>query len=112
MLYNVKAIQNDFSRRKELSGDVVVGAKHVHSNDFNAVSDLSRITKEMIANGCLRSSVEDCYDLERVKILRNEVHLALLEAVFIPRHVSWKVVEVRFKLEFFQFTNNCGCGDS
>ncbi|KXT64166.1 hypothetical protein STRDD04_01283 [Streptococcus sp. DD04] len=31
----------------------------------------------MIANGCLRSSVQNCDDLERVKILRNEAHLYL-----------------------------------
>ena len=59
VLYNVKTIQNAFRRREELSGDVVVGTKHVHDNDFNAVSDLSGIAQKVIANGCLRSSVED-----------------------------------------------------
>ena len=57
MLYNVKAVEDDFSRRKEFSGNVVVGAKHVHSNDFDLVSDLSGIAQKVIANGCLRSSV-------------------------------------------------------
>lgn len=57
ILYNVKAIEDDFSRRKEFLSDVVVGAKHVHCNDFHSISDLSRITKEMIANRCLSPSV-------------------------------------------------------
>ena len=63
VLDNVKTIQNDFRGREELSGDVVVGTKHVHGNDFNAVSDLSGIAQKVIANGCLRSPIEDCDDL-------------------------------------------------
>ena len=57
VLDNVKTIQNDFRRREELSGDVVVGTKHVHDNDFNAVSDLSGIAQKVIANRCLSPSV-------------------------------------------------------
>ena len=35
MLDNVKAVENDFSVRKKFSGNIVVGAKHIHSNDFH-----------------------------------------------------------------------------
>ena len=80
MLYNVKAVEDNFRRRKEFSGTIVVWAKHVHCNDFDLVSDFSGIAQEVIANGCLSPSVEDCDDLERVKILSNEAHLSLLEA--------------------------------
>ena len=80
MLYNVKTIEDDFSIWKELYGDGVVGDKHVNSNDLTPVSDLSRIAKEMIANRCLSPPVQDCDDLERVKILRNEAHFSLLDA--------------------------------
>ena len=52
-------------------------------------SHLSRIAKEMIANSYLSPPIQNSYDLSRIKILCNEAHLTLLEAVFIPRHVSW-----------------------
>ena len=54
------------------------------------VSHLSRIAKEMIANSYLSPPIQNSYDLSGIKILCNEAHLTLLEAVFIPRHVSWK----------------------
>ena len=53
-------------------------------------SHLSRIAKEMIANSYLSPPSQNSYDLSGIKILCNEAHLTLLEAVFIPRHVSWK----------------------
>ena len=59
VLDNVKAIEDDFRRRKELSGDVVIGTEHVHGDDLDAVSDLSGMAEKVIANGCLRSPVED-----------------------------------------------------
>ena len=57
VLDNMKAIEDDFSAWKKLSSQVIVGTKHVHCNDFNAVSDLSGIAKEMVANRCLSPSV-------------------------------------------------------
>ena len=75
------------------------------------VSHLSRIAKEMIANSYLSSPIQDSYDLSGIKILCNEAHLTLLETVFIPRHVSWKVVEISLEFEFFQFTNDCRSRD-
>ena len=49
VLDNVKAIEDDFRRRQELSGDVVIGTEHVHGNDLDAVSDLSGMAEKVIA---------------------------------------------------------------
>ena len=50
MLDNVKAVENDFSVRKKFSGNIVVGAKHIHSNDFHSTSDYSIIFKKVISD--------------------------------------------------------------
>lgn len=57
MLYNVKTIEDNFSRRKEFLTDVVVRAKHVHCNDFHSISDLSGIPQKVITNSHLSPSV-------------------------------------------------------
>ena len=75
-------------------------------------SHLSRIAKEMIANSHLSPPIQNSYDLSGIKILCNEAHLTLLEAVFIPAHVFWKEVKVNLELEFFQCTNDGLIGDS
>ena len=90
MLDNVKAVENDFSVWKSFFSNIVVWSKLVHCNDFHTTSNLSGIMKEMIANSHLSPPIQDSYDLSGIKILCNEAHFTFLEAVFIPRHVSWK----------------------
>ena len=50
MLYNVKAVENDFSVRKKFSGNIVVGAKLIHSNDFHLTAKGSIVAQKMISD--------------------------------------------------------------
>ena len=72
----------------KFSGTIIVGAKHIHGNDFHATSHLSRITKKMIANGHLSPPIQDSYDLSGIKILCNEAHLHLPIETVTPLTVS------------------------
>ena len=63
MLYNVKAIKNDFSTWKKLFSQVIVSAKHIHSNDFDATSDGSIIFKKVISDDSLCSTLKNSDDI-------------------------------------------------
>ncbi|TVX72522.1 hypothetical protein AZJ28_01215, partial [Streptococcus pneumoniae] len=88
MLYNMKAIKNDFSIRKNLFSQVIVRAKHIHSNDFDATSDGSIIFKKVISDDSLCSTFKNSDDIELFKILRNKAHLHLPIETVTPRTVS------------------------
>ncbi|VMD64050.1 Uncharacterised protein [Streptococcus pneumoniae] len=106
MLYNVKAIQHDFSTWEKLSSQVIVRAKHIHSNNFDATSDGSIIFKKVISNDSLCSSLKNSDDIEIVKILRNEAHLSLCKSILIPRHNLRKTRKIMFKVKVIELTNN------
>ena len=46
----MKAIKYNFSMWKKLFSQVIVRAKHIHSNDFHSTSDYSIIFKKVISN--------------------------------------------------------------
>ncbi|VJJ61093.1 Uncharacterised protein [Streptococcus pneumoniae] len=97
MLYNVKA---------KLFSQVIVRAKHIHSNDFDATSDGSIIFKKVISNDSLCSTLKNSDDIELFKILRNESHLSLCKSILIPRHNLRKTRKVMFKVKIIELTNN------
>ncbi|VPW96564.1 Uncharacterised protein [Streptococcus pneumoniae] len=78
MLYNVKA---------KLFSQVIVRAKHIHSNDFDATSDGSIIFKKVISDDSLCSTLKNSDDIELFKILRNKAHLHLPIETVTPRTV-------------------------
>ncbi|CKG08403.1 ABC transporter%2C membrane-spanning permease [Streptococcus pneumoniae] len=61
--------------KAKLFSQVIVRAKHIHSNNFDATSDSSIVAKKVISNDSLCSSLKNSDDIEIVKILRNEAHL-------------------------------------
>ena len=67
---------------------VIVRAKHIHSNDFDATSDRTLIFKKMISDDRLCSTFQNGDDIKIVKILRNETHLHLPIATVTPLTVS------------------------
>ncbi|VKL40452.1 Uncharacterised protein [Streptococcus pneumoniae] len=106
MLYNVKAIQHDFSTWEKLSSQAIVRAKHIHSNNFDATSDGSIIFKKVISDDSLCSSLKNSDDIEIVKILRNEAHLSICKSILIPRHNLRKTRKIMFKVKIIELTNN------
>ena len=98
--------------KAKLFRQVIVGTKHIHNNNFHLTSDCSIVSKKLISDDSLCSSLKNSDDTEFIKILRNGTHLAFREAVFIPAHVFWKEVKVNLELECFQCTNDGLIGDS
>ena len=74
--------------KAKLSSQVIIRAKHIHSNDFDATSDRTLIFKKMISDDRLCSTFQNCDDIEIVKILRNETHLHLSIETVTPLTVS------------------------
>ena len=56
---------------------VIVGTKHVHSNDFHLIANGSIVAKKVISNDGLCSALKNSDDIEIVKILCNEAHLPI-----------------------------------
>ena len=50
MLNNVKSIKYNFCTGENLFSQVIIRAKHIHSNDFHSTSDGSIIFKKVISN--------------------------------------------------------------
>ena len=73
---------------KRFTGNIVVRAKHIHSNNFHSTSDGSIIFKEVISNDGLCSTLKNSDDIELIKILRNETHLHLPIETVTPLTVS------------------------
>ncbi|VLC35636.1 Uncharacterised protein [Streptococcus pneumoniae] len=106
MLYNVKAIQHDFSTWEKLSSQAIVRAKHIHSNNFDATSDGSIIFKKVISDDSLCSAFKNSDNIKIIKILRNETHLSLCKSILIPRHNLRKTRKIMFKVKIIELTNN------
>ena len=106
MLNNVKAIKNDFSTRKKLFSQVIVRAKQIHSNDFDATSDGSIVSKKVISDDSLCSTFKNSDDIEVIKILRNKAHFSLCKGIFVPGHNLGQTRKIMLKTEVIELTNN------
>ena len=106
MLYNVKAIQNDFSTRKKLFSQVIIGTKHIHSNNFHSTSDSSIVSKKVISDDSLCSTFKNSDDTEIIKILCNETHLSFCKGIFVPRHNLRKARKIRLKVKVIELAND------
>ena len=73
---------------------VVVRTKHIHSNDFHLTTNSSIVEKKVIPDDSLCSALKNSDDIKIVKILRNETHLSLSEAILISRHSLWKARKI------------------
>ena len=80
-----------------LFSQVIVGTKHIHSNDFHLTSDCPIIFKKVISDNSLCSSFKNSNDSELFKILCNEAHLSLSKSVLIPRHNLRKARKIMIK---------------
>ncbi|CRT37209.1 Uncharacterised protein [Streptococcus equi subsp. equi] len=87
MLHNVETIKDNLSVWEKHLSQVVIGGKHIHGDEFNVVSDLPRISQEVVANDSFRPSIQNSDDVVGVKVLSNKAHLALLKGIFIPGHM-------------------------
>ena len=63
MLHDMKAVEYNFCIRKKLFSKLIIGTKHIHGNHFDPISNLSRIAKKVVSDGCLGSSVENGDDI-------------------------------------------------
>ena len=90
VLDNMETIQHDFSVWKKLFSQVIVRAKHIHSNDFHSTSDDSIIFKKVISNNSLCSSLKNSDDIIRnhyAKIVLDHFHPSLL--YFLTKARCW-----------------------
>ena len=92
--------------KAKLFSQVVVEAKHIHSNDFHSTSDDSIIFKKVISDDSLCSAFKNGDDIEIVKILRNETHLSLDKGILIPRHSLWKPRKIMLKVKVIGLAND------
>ncbi|CJD50165.1 Uncharacterised protein [Streptococcus pneumoniae] len=106
MLYNVKAIQHDFSTRKKLFSQVIVRTKHIHRNDFHLTTNGSIVAKKVISDDSLCSAFKNSDNIKIIKILRNETHLSLSEGILIPRHNLWKPRKIMLKVKVIELAND------
>ncbi|VJS45910.1 Uncharacterised protein [Streptococcus pneumoniae] len=106
MLYNVKAIQHDFSTRKKLFSQVIVRTKHIHRNDFHLTTNGSIVAKKVISDDSLCSAFKNSDNIKIIKILRNETHLSLSEGILIPRHNLRKTRKIMLKVKVIELAND------
>ena len=92
--------------KAKLFSQVIIRTKHIHSNDFDAISDGSIIFKKVISDDSLCSSFKDSEDIEFFKVLSNEAHLSLSEGILIPRHNPWKTRKIMLKTEVIELTDD------
>ena len=85
--------------KAKLFSQVIVRTKHIHSNDFDATSDGSIVSKKVISDDSLCSTFKNSDDIELVKILCNKAHLSLSEGIFVPGHNLWKARKIMLKTE-------------
>ena len=67
---------------------VIVRAKHIHSNDFHLTMNGSIVAQKVISDDSLCSILKNSDDIELVKILRNKAHLHLPIETVTPLTVS------------------------
>ena len=106
MLDNVKAVENDFSIRKKFSGNIVVGTKHIHCNDFHLTTNSSLVAQKVISDDSLCSAFKDSDDIEVIRVLRNKAYFSLSEGILIPRYNLGKLRKIMFKMEVTELSND------
>ena len=92
--------------KAKLFSQVIVGTKHIHSNDFYLTTNSSIVAQKMISYDSLCSALKNSDDVEFFEILRNKAHLFLGEGIFIPRHNLRKAREIMLKPEVIELANN------
>ena len=92
--------------KAKLFSQVIVRAKHIHSNDFDATSDGSIVSKKVISDDSLCSTFKNSDDIEVIKILRNETHLSLSKSVLTPGHNLGKARKIMLKTEVIELAND------
>ena len=93
------------SKAKSFS-QVIVGAKHIHSNDFHLTTNSSIVAKKVISYDSLCPAFKNRDDIELFKILCNKAHLSLGKGIFVPRHDLWKVRKIMLKTEVIELSDN------
>ena len=106
VLDNMETIQHDFSVWKKLFSQVIVRAKHIHSNDFHLTAHGSIVAKKVIPDDSLCSSFKNSDDIKIIKILSNKTHLSLSKGILVPRHNLREVRKIRLKTEVIKLANN------
>ena len=85
---------------------VIVRAKHIHSNDFHLTTNGSIVSKKVISDDSLCSTFKNSGDIELFKILRNETHLSLSEGILVPGHNLRKTRRIMLKTEVIKLAND------
>ena len=85
---------------------VIVRAKHSHSNDFHSTAGGSIVAKKVISDDSLCSTFKNSDYIELFKILRNETHLSLYKGVLVPRHNLRKQRKIILKTEVIELAND------
>ena len=92
--------------KAKLFSQVIVGTKHIHSNDFYLTTNSSIVAQKMISYDSLCSALKNSDDVEFFEILRNKAHLSLSKSVLIPRHNLRKARKIMLKTEVIEFAND------
>ena len=92
--------------KAKLFSQVIVGTKHIHSNDFYLTTNGSIVAQKVISNDGLCSALKNSDDVEFFKILRNKAHLSLGKGVLIPRHNLRQTRKIMLKVKVIELANN------
>ena len=92
--------------KANLFGQVIVGTKHIHRNDFHLTTNGSIVAKKVISDDSLCSAFQNSDNIKIIKILRNEAHLPLGKGVLIPRHNLWKPRKIMLKVKVIELAND------
>ena len=92
--------------KAKLFSQVIVGVKHIHSNDFHLTTNGSIVAQKVISDDSLCSTLKNSDDIELVKILRNKAHLSLCKGVLVPGHNLRKTRKIMLKVKIIELANN------
>ena len=85
---------------------VIVRAKHIHSNDFHLTTNSSIVAQKVISDDSLCSAFKDSDDIEVIRVLRNKAYFSLSEGILIPRYNLGKLRKIMFKMEVTELSND------
>ena len=92
--------------KAKLFSQVIVGTKHIHSNDFYLTTNSSIVAQKMISYDSLCSALKNSDDVEFFEILRNKAHLSLGEGILVPGHNLRQTRKIMLKTEVIELANN------
>ena len=92
--------------KAKLFSQVIVGTKHIHSNDFYLTTNSSIVAQKMISYDSLCSALKNSDDVEFFEILRNKAHLSLSEGILVPGHNLRQTRKIMLKTEVIELANN------